>query len=177
MGEITNLITAIKNGKKDKITLLLQKFKPLFNKYVHILYKDERDDVCAELTAALWEAIIKTQYFDDEAKSVTYLKRALHNKFLELYRNSRKINDNEIDGVEQLAELVSVQEKYGDIVFKEDIMTFLKKYNKSKSKLFYSILFDELSDAELAKKFLMSRQYINRMRKELYDVIWDNYLK
>ncbi len=68
--------------------------EPLICKYMRVLYKDENEDVRSELVLALWEAITKIKYVENEGQCVTYLTNALRNKFYELYRNSRKEHDN-----------------------------------------------------------------------------------
>ena len=58
--------------------------------------------------------------------------------------------------------------EFSDIVFREDIKQLLKQVNKRKKQLFLQILLEDKSDAEIAKEFNISRQYVNRVKKELY---------
>ena len=58
MGEITSLIEDVQKDK-DQFAKLEQAMEPLINKYMRKLYKDDKDDVYAELILALWEAVTK----------------------------------------------------------------------------------------------------------------------
>ena len=40
--------------------------EPLINKYMRKLYKDDKDDVYAELILALWEAVTKLKYVEND---------------------------------------------------------------------------------------------------------------
>lgn len=79
--EIFKLICDIKEDK-EKFVLLIDKFEPLIKTYVRLLYKDEKEDVHAEMVAALWEAICNIEYYDDDGQIVNYLIRALYRKFV-----------------------------------------------------------------------------------------------
>lgn len=81
MGEIVTYIREIKKGNSSFFSNVVDKMMPSMKKYISRLYKDEKDDVYVELMAALWEAIIKTEYLDEEGKCITYLNNALNNKF------------------------------------------------------------------------------------------------
>lgn len=93
MEELKLLICTIYDKKNNKFEELVEKFQPLIKKYIRILYKDEKEDVHSELVLALWEAVINIKYVENEGQIMSYLCRALHNKFLELYRKSRNLHD------------------------------------------------------------------------------------
>ena len=63
-----DFLTLIKNIHKDKeqFSNLVIKMNPLINKYVRILYKDEKEDVRAEFVLALWEAVTKLKYIEND---------------------------------------------------------------------------------------------------------------
>lgn len=52
---------------------------------------------------------------------------------------------------------------------------FLKEYSGKKKKIFRMIIMGNGSDAEIAEEFSVTRQYVNRMRRELYKEILDRY--
>ena len=45
---------------------------PLINKYTRLLYKDEKEDINSELILALWEAVLKMKYYEDDGKCLVY---------------------------------------------------------------------------------------------------------
>ncbi len=117
-----DFLTLIKNIHKDKeqFSNLVIKMNPLINKYVRILYKDEKEDVRAEFVLALWEAVTKLKYIENEGQCVSFIANALRNKFYELYRNSRKKHDNQFCSEEELMDTVTFEEaEYDDLVIKK----------------------------------------------------------
>ena len=64
-----------------------------------------------------------------------------------------------------------IENQYIDVMIKEDVERFLKDYDGNKRKIYFSIMVENLSDAEIAIKYNMSRQYVNRIRKELGKIL------
>uniref|UniRef100_UPI0006D0F0BD hypothetical protein n=1 Tax=Clostridium sp. NkU-1 TaxID=1095009 RepID=UPI0006D0F0BD len=60
-------------------------------------------------------------------------------------------------------------------MIKEDLSKLLLKVNGKQYQIFYSMIFNEETDAEIAKKFGISRQYVNRVRKKLIKLLKDEY--
>lgn len=171
MGEIVELVKRIKEGEKKEFVVLVNKFEPLIRKYVYYLYKDEKEDVRAEPTCSVWEAIREIRYFENEGQVIAFFQHALKNKYLELYRNSCKKNDHEINVEESIMDIEFIENQYIDVMIKEDVERFLKDYDGNKRKIYFSIMVENLSDAEIAIKYNMSRQYVNRIRKELGKIL------
>lgn len=179
MGEFSILMQAIK-ADKNKFHLLLEKMNPLIMKYVRLLYKDEKEDVYSELSLALWEAVEKIHKYDNDGEIVSYLKTALRNKYLELYRNSRKKHDNEIAMEDELASYDDygfTEIQYDDAVTNEDMLHFISRFQGVRKKIFYYILIHNLSDVRIAERLNLSRQYVNRMRRILRDLLYDYFGK
>lgn len=175
MDELSKLIQDIKKDK-NKFNLLLDKMEPLINEYVRILYKDEKDDTYAELCCALWEAVCKISFYENDGAIMQYMINALHNKFHELYRISRKNHDFNIFLLDTNApETTFYENDYSDILMNEDIHNFLNRFNGTRKKIFYYILILNLSDGEIAKKLSLSRQYVNRMRRILRTLFNDYF--
>ncbi|MCI9080064.1 MAG: hypothetical protein HFH68_14330 [Lachnospiraceae bacterium] len=84
---------------------------------------------------ALWDAICKMEYFYNDGKYIIYLQNAIHNKFLELYRGSRKRFDNEIIEVSEINNEIIFNEKYSDIDLREYILIYTKRYKGNKQKI------------------------------------------
>ncbi len=143
--------------------------EPLICKYMRVLYKDENEDVRSELVLALWEAITKIKYVENEGQCVTYLTNALRNKFYELYRNSRKEHDNYFSSEMTMLDTEMFEEnEYDDLIVKSDLDKYLEEYTGMRHEIYKSILFENLSDHEIAKKYDVTRQYVNRLKKQLY---------
>lgn len=176
MGEISLLIKEVKSDK-EKFYLLLQKMEPLIKKYERLLFMDEKEDIHSELTLALWEAVCRIRTYENEGQAVNYLRIALRNKFLELYRSSRRIHDNTTCCYKEevLENITFIENMFNDAIIKEDIKKLLEKFTGNKKKIFYFILVENLSDIEIAEKMDLSRQYINRVRKHLQELFKNIY--
>lgn len=172
MGKIATILNNIKNGKKEEFILLLDEFEPLIKKYIKCLYKDECEDARSELICALWEAVVKITYFEQDGQVINYLCSALRNRYLELYRSSCKQHNHEVNLEETQAEQIAfIKNEFDDAAMLHDIDRFLEKFTGNKRKIYNAIMTDHLSDTEIAAKYHISRQYTNRVRKELRKVI------
>jgi DNA-directed RNA polymerase specialized sigma24 family protein len=165
MREFVLLIDKIKEDNNNFI-LLIEKMEPLIKKYMHLLYKDNPEDIRAELLLALWEAVLNIQYYENDGQVVKFLCTALRNRYLELYKKSRRIHDNELIGEENF-EMYEKSKEYetDDIIFKEDLMSKINTYQGIKKEILYKIFIENLSDKEISKQLNLSRQYINRVRR------------
>lgn len=168
---ISELICEIKRDKKNFI-LLLRKFQPLIRKYVRNLYKDEEDDMYAELVMALWEAVCNIAFYDDDGRVVTYLTTALRNKYFELYRKSRKYNDHIIEIDEQeLEEKKSVDHTLEDTLIKDELQRIENRLSSKKKQIFHLVFIEGYTDQQTASELTISRQYVHRVKKSLMEVV------
>lgn len=158
---------------------LVDKMEPLIKKYTRMLYKDEKEDVRSEMILALWEAVSKIEYCEKDGECMVFLCTALKNRFYELYRKSKKEHDNQVfiendnvfdaNAAEDIADLENV-------AFNIDVGILLKGYTGKKREIFKLIIMGEDSDAKIAKKLSVTRQYVNRVRRELYKELLDRHL-
>jgi|MucameStandDraft_1065616.scaffolds.fasta_scaffold00531_12 RNA polymerase sigma factor (sigma-70 family) len=175
MDELSKLIQDIKKDK-NKFSLLLNRMEPLINKYVRILYKDEKEDIYSELCCALWEAVCKISFYKNDGEIMIFMINALQNKFHELYRISRKNHDFNTPLFDADAcEIASPERNFDNILLNEDIRNFLDHFSGKRKRIFYYILIHNLSDSEIAKKLHLSRQYVNRIRKILRTEFYDYF--
>lgn len=169
--EICELIDMIKQDK-DNFVILVDKFKPLINKYVRLLYKNEAEDTYAELVGALWEAVCNISFYQDDGQVIMYLKTAIRNKFLELYRASRKYFDNTVNADESyMTEQSSVDSSYEDVVITNDLARVEKMLEGKKKQIFELIFYKYYTDIEVAAELNISRQYVHRIKGSLCEMI------
>ncbi|MGN0425785.1 MAG: RNA polymerase sigma factor [Acetatifactor sp.] len=176
MGEFTTLIQQIKEDK-EKFYLILDKMKPLIDKYCRILYKDESDDTRAELSLSLWEAIQKISVYENDAQIVTYLKNAVTNRFHELYRKSCKWNNLATPLEDELLYSLSEnKDSYNETECRIDLERFIEKhFSGAKKEIYFEMLIWNYSDTEISEHLHISRQYVNRMRKSIWKMIEKEY--
>ena len=133
----------------------------MINKYVRLLYKDEKEDAYAELVAALWEAICNIEHYDNDGQVTNYLIRALRNKFFEMYRISKRFHDNmsSIDPTD-LSQIESFCNEYDDLIILNALWKVRNKFTGKKRKIFDLIFYEGYSDMEVATELGISRQYV-----------------
>lgn len=167
MGEFVLIVCRIKRDK-NYFKILMDKMDPLINKYIRLLYKDDKEDIRAEMYLALWEAVVKISYYESDGQIINFLNTSLRNRFLELYKSSKQHYAHEIyvDEMEDLGVDNSFHEDgFNDVIIKEDCNNFIEKYYGTKKRIVYMMLIESLTDSEIAQKMQMSRQYINRIRR------------
>lgn len=176
MVEISELICEIK-ADKEKFCILLQNFEPSIKKYTRLLYKDEKEEIRAEFTAALWEAVCNIQYCEDNGQVVKYLTTALRNKYFELYRKSRKYHDCMIEVEEKkLEERCAFDDSYENMIT-EDAMNWIENELTGKKRKIYELIFKkEYTTTEAASELHISRQYVHRIKKQLCGLIKEEVL-
>lgn len=174
--EISKLMHEVKKDK-EMFGLLICQFDPMIKKYVKHLYKDEAEDVRAELIVALWEAVCNITFYDNEGQVVSYLSRAIKNKFLELYRKSCKQNDNIIAVEEdELQNRAGFDHSFEDMMTVGDLNRFEGKLEGKKKEIFRLIFLKEYTDMEVAEKLGVSRQYVHRIKRFLVEKIREEVL-
>lgn len=173
---ICELIDVIKQDK-DNFGLLIDKFEPLINKYVKLLYKNEAEDTYAELIEALWEAICNISFYKDDGQVIKYLSTAIKNKYFELYRASRKYFDNTVNADESyMNEQSGIDNSYEDLVTSYDMSRVERKLEGKKKQIFALIFYKHYTDIEVAAELNISRQYVHRIKRTLYEMIKEEVL-
>ncbi len=175
MGEITSLIQEI-HTDKNAFEQLIHKMAPLIDKYTRLLYKDEKEDVRSEMMLALWKSVTKISYCEKDGECMAYLSTALRNRFYDLYRKSRKQHDHQLlTENDSVFDIIKDEDRKDleDVIFNTDIEAFLKGYIGKKREIFETIIFGNKSDTEIAGICSVTRQYVNRLRRELYQELKD----
>lgn len=173
MGEITDMLVCIKNGNDDNFKHIIERFRPVINKYSRKLYKDEREDVESELILALWISIKNIEFLNSDGEVISYLIRAIYIRFLELYRESCKRHDFEIEKNEdaECFEGSSNEFGYTDVQLQEDIKNLMSSLDPAKYDIFIRIFIHEKTDREIAAEVHKSRQYVNRVRRQIAQML------
>lgn len=81
----------------------------------------------------------------------------------------------ELDETFEFPSPIESSSEFTELIFREDIKQILRNTNEKKQEISYQILLAEKSDAEIAKSFKVSRQYVHRLRKSLYLHLKNNY--
>lgn len=171
MGEMCELISMIKEDK-EKFHLIVDKFEPLINKYARLLYRDEKEDVYAEFMAALWEAVLNISFYDNDGQVVNYIATALRNKYMELYRTSRRYHDNMV-GIDknEIERVTALDNSYEDILIQESMNKIRDTLSGNKREIFKLIFIEGFSDMEVANQLQISRQYVHRIKNSYVEMM------
>lgn len=85
----------------------------------------------------------------------------------------KKNNDYEslIENDEYFNNLTFHEYKYDDFSISEDLKKFISKFDGIKKNIYHLILIENKNDSEIAKELSLSRQYVNRIRRQLRKVL------
>lgn len=172
--QLIELIEQYKKGEVNAFIEIQNKMNPLIIKYARILHFNDFEDMVSELVLTLLECINDIKFYSSEYEVLHYIKRAIINRFHELYRSSMKSLDEillsaNFDDNESL--LTNYSNEFSNIIFKTDMLAFISKIKKNKKNIAYSILIEGLSDIEIGKKYNVTRQYVHRLRVQFYTKI------
>lgn len=166
---LKEIIASIKNGEKENFQLIVNCLLPLINKYAKILYKDNYDDSKSEFVLALWEAIQKIDYQQfNNSQIFSYLSTAIYTKFHELYRKSKNLHLEEPFDIDYITATSSdFTNPYNNLLLYHDLFLLINSYTGLKYQICSLIIFYHLCDTEIATTLNLSRQYVNRIRRQL----------
>lgn len=174
--ELNEMIIEFKKGDVNQFLLIQERLKPVMNKYVRLLFRDEKEDTMAELDLSLLEAVHNIVYFENEGQCFIYFYNALRNRYLELYKRSRRKFDYECSYEAQEGyEPICQQDDFAEINLKEDIGRVCSDYSEKQKKILFSILFDNKTSTLAARENNVSRQYVNRIKRRLYQEMKKEY--
>lgn len=164
----------ISNYKKGDMTVLEQlwvQLLPLIKKHAGKTYFMEYDDAYQEYSLTLFEAINKIQSYDTDGQCLKYIATCMKNKFCYLYKNYCSIIANETtnDTILIKTEELDLIDSYNDIVFWTDINEFIMKLSSETKQTIANLsIVHQKSDIEIASYLGVSRQYVNKIKKEIY---------
>lgn len=154
------------NNDTSAISMILNKMRPLIIKYATKMYFMERDDAMQELNIALLEAVIHIKNCEDEASCINYLKMSIIHKYCFLCKQNIKLEQNE----DKFSLIPEDKLVYDDLFNATDILFDMKQAilkARGKRKLILKcIIYYQLSDKEISLQLGITRQYINRVRKQ-----------
>ncbi len=136
--KICDLIKNCKNrvDKEQNTLKIVDRFMPMIIKNAKQLSFMEFDDVKQELIIAVILAIEKIETFEYEGKCVNFIVTAIRNRYLELYREAKKLKDNQIPMDEFYKENnVCAKNQFEEVEFLIDISYKQKEWGIMKYKI------------------------------------------
>ena len=138
------------------------------SKIKYLSYKLKYPEASTDLIIYLYELTLKLDLkkFNDDDEVLKYIRRCLNNKSINLYY---KINSHEnfitYNSDEELLNILDkniTNNEYSNIVFK-DLISLLKPKQKI---IIFIKFYLQLSDVEIANKLKISRQAVNKSKRQ-----------
>lgn len=169
---LAKLIMEYKNGNKNSLERIINKMYPLINKYARKLFNLEYEDMQQEMIIAVIEAVVKIKSIHSEYECLAYIVTSVKNKYLEMTRISLELKNIDLNNnYDFILKLENNNDLFLDIEFEYDLKKSCKINSSMKKKIVEYILFQGLNDTEIAKELHISRQYVNRCKKEIFSSI------
>ena len=166
---VNQAIMECKAGKnrEGNLNWIIQKFQPVICKYAGKLYSLEYEDAVQELNEALIMAVVSIDVCNAEGQSIAYLVKGIKLKFYELRRKSiveyeYRMHSEQID----VNTNITCTDDYSEIEWKLELKNLKDKSSPMECHIIDGMVW-EISDVELADLLHVSRQYINRKRRQL----------
>lgn len=166
---VNQAIMECKAGKnrEGNLNWIIQKFQPVICKYAGELYSLEYEDAVQELNEALIMAVVSIDVCNAEGQSIAYLVKGIKLKFYELRRKSiveyeYRMHSEQID----VNTNITCTDDYSEIEWKLELKKLKDKSSPMECHIIDGMVW-EISDVELADLLHVSRQYINRKRRQL----------
>ena len=163
---MSTIYDIIKSAQKDKaqLEILLNRFTPLIKKYSRKLFFLEREDAEQEIIIAIIEAVKRMKVYDSEGECISYINNAVLYKYYSLCKSS--IKEQKIEVLEIDNAFLPYIENYEDVNTYIDLSISMENLS-NKYKDIVILLLKGCSDSEIAEDLGVTRQYINRIKKNI----------
>jgi len=161
MDNILNLIRKYKNGESNYLLPLIDMFDPIFASYEKKSTNlFDGDDMRNILIIKFIEVIKCMPHLENDGQLVCYINKAIKNYYINIV--SKKVIQTPL--LDYNSYNISTNDTYSNVFF-EDIIKKLDEKDKIllRLKFYYSY-----SDLEIAKKYNISRQAINKKLRNIY---------
>jgi len=168
---VEDLAILVKQAKKDDLALMdvLDRLNPLIRSYTKKLFFLDKDDAKQEITLAIIEAVHFIENCSSEGCCINFLKNAVYFRYCSLCKHNIRKNSNEITISKDGFADEEYIENYEKIELDYDMQKKIKKLELNKIQMdTVKLVYEGLSDKEIALQLGISRQYINRIKKKVF---------
>lgn len=165
METIISLIQKQRAGDVQAAQEICRKMSPLLKKYAARLYCMEYDDAMQELYIALLETFPYLDPAKTEAECLNYIQTTVHNRYRFLCRGCLSVPQSE--SIEDSIDTLSAPSPFDESYY--DICNYIKTLpEKGMRRQIMSLFFFQYkTDSEIAEILHVSRQYVNRIKKQM----------
>lgn len=172
---ICSKIRDYKNGNTFALEDLYMQMLPLIKKYAAKSYFMEYEDAFQEYSITLIEAVQKIKTYENDRQSLSYLSTCVRNKFNTLYK-TYCVSKQQIESYFENSEIKSVPDPSDAQLFLIDLKSFIEQIDsKTKQKIAILAYWENRDDSEISKILKISRQYVNRIRREISQKLSEQY--
>ena len=165
METIISLIQKQRAGDVQAAQEICRRMSPLLKKYAARLYCMEYDDAMQELYIALLETFPYLDPAKTEAECLNYIQTTVHNRYRFLCRCCLSCPQSE--SIEDSIDTLSAPSPFDESYY--DICNYIKTLpEKGMRRQIMSLFFFQYkTDSEIAEILHVSRQYVNRIKKQM----------
>lgn len=165
METIISLIQKQRAGDVQAAQEICRRMSPLLKKYAARLYCMEYDDAMQELYIALLETFPYLDPAKTEAECLNYIQTTVHNRYRFLCRGCLSVPQSE--SIEDSIDTISAPSPFDESYY--DICNYIKTLpEKGMRRQIMSLFFFQYkTDSEIAEILHVSRQYVNRIKKQM----------
>lgn len=159
MKTLTELIQNYQNGIPNSDSEILKRMEPLVKGYASRIHCMEREDSIQELYLTLLKTLPYLSSSSSEGECIRYMQTSVENRYRSLCRSC--LSEPEKDDFDSCSVSLQAPDSFDDTYY--DVTAYINSYPSVLSMYFYQ----DKSDAQIAQKLKLSRQYVNRMKKKL----------
>lgn len=165
MSTIMELIHKYHNGEEEATEQIIERMTPLIKKYAGKIHCMEYEDALQEFFLALLECLKYLDSSSSEGKCVKYMETVIINRYYTLCK--RFLSIPEFETIENHAASQPIAPSYDDSQMDVEAYIHALPVDGFKRQVFTYFFYEDLSDKEIAEKLNISRQYVNRVKKEM----------
>jgi RNA polymerase sigma factor (sigma-70 family) len=160
------------NGDEEAIVVIIKKFMPTILKFSRELnYEEAETDLIIGLLEKLPKISSKIVVNTHEGVVVNYIYQILKNKKIDLFRKYIVNVEKEILN----DEILDLSSYIVDFNQKMEIDGYLSKLTEKQKKIILLRYYHGFSDAEVAERFNISRQSVNKIHRRALEKLKDEY--
>ena len=161
--ELLILIKESQNKNKDATMKIIEKFRPLINKYARKLNYDGADtDLTISLIKLIKKFLVdKSELLQKDKAIVSYIFVSIKNEYIRLSQKYGKVFQTEIHCKDDIINNLQGHDDVYDFII-EDL---LKELPKLQGEILSGIFLLNIKEVELAKSLNISRQAVNSTKR------------
>lgn len=165
MKTLTELIQNYQNGIPDSDSEILKRMEPLVKGYASRIHCMEREDSTQELYLTLLKTLPYLSSSSSEGECIRYMQTSVENRYRSLCRSC--LSEPEKDDFDSCSVSLQAPDSFDDTYY--DVTAYINSYpsDSVQRKILSMYFYQDKSDAQIARKLKLSRQYVNRMKKKL----------